>query len=141
VNTKLVITAIALTSATIFSSSAYSQFPGRNGVIGYSHSDGPYYYEGKRVIRSIQPDGTGEKNLLMNYYTFTWITGWSPDGSRFVWQKVSDSGAREIWISNADGSNSKKLTNYSCTMADASFSPDGKKIIYTDCTSGNAHIY
>lgn len=53
--------------------------------------------------------------------------------------KPVDSGRFQIWVMNEDGSSLKKLTNtqgYSCD-----WSPDGKKIVYTDSRASNGRLW
>ena len=37
----------------------------------------------------------------------------------------------ELWIADSDGGNAKQITNYGCASFAPSFSPDGKKIIFS----------
>ncbi len=55
---------------------------------------------------------------------------WSPRGDCIVYQRLSN--ARwDIWITDPKGVSHKKITNGPGDKTDASFSPDGKRIIYS----------
>jgi len=47
----------------------------------------------------------------------------------------------ELYTANADGSNLKRLTNNDYYDAEATVSPDGKKIVYTSNKSGDLELY
>jgi len=58
----------------------------------------------------------------------TWSLDWTPDG-RIIY--ISDqSGAREVWIMDADGSNQKQLTNDRIPKTEPAVSPDGRTVVY-----------
>ncbi len=62
---------------------------------------------------------------------------WSPDSRQIAF--VSDrGGASQIWIMNADGSNSRQVTNLSTEAGGVLYSPDGRTLVfssdvYPDC--------
>ena len=66
---------------------------------------------------------------------------YSPDGKRIAF--VSDrSGAKEIWLCNADGSNPLQLTSSNgVTVGTPRWSPDGRKIVYDSVKDGYTVIY
>jgi Tol biopolymer transport system component len=87
-------------------------------------------------------DGTGKVSLPVAGTTPVF----SPDGLRLVYRTVSPQS--EVWIVNSDGMSSKQLTT--TTVASntgirgsgaASFSPDGKRIIYTSSQSGSNELW
>lgn len=62
-----------------------------------------------------------------------------PDYSRgYVWAIYP---SYDIFIANADGSSLKRLTNTPGYDAEATVSPDGKKIVFTSMRSGDLDIY
>lgn len=64
----------------------------------------------------------------------TWGLNWLPDG-RIVY--VSDqSGAPEVWVMNADGSDQKQLTNDRVSKSEPTVSRDGKTIAYSSPIDG-----
>jgi TolB protein len=64
----------------------------------------------------------------------TWGLSWTPD-SRIVF--ISDqTGDAEVWIMDADGGNSKPLTNDKVFKTTPVVSPDGQSIVYTSSLGG-----
>jgi TolB protein len=68
---------------------------------------------------------------------------WSPDGSKLLYMSTS-SGSYELWTMDTDGSNKKQLTegayieNYLGQRGwDASWSPNGKQVVYVSASSEN----
>lgn len=47
----------------------------------------------------------------------------------------------QIYVMNADGSNSTRLTNSSAGNTEPAVSPDGTKVVFTSTRDGNAEIY
>ena len=68
---------------------------------------------------------------------------YSPDGTRIIFSRPSGAnGYNDIWIMNADGTNMLNLTNTRDNIeAYPSFSPDGKKIVYTFASPAGVEIY
>jgi len=60
---------------------------------------------------------------------------WSPDGQHLVYTKGSD-----VWIANADGTSSVRLATVTGHAALPVFSPDGKRIRFTE-ENAASHIY
>jgi hypothetical protein len=68
------------------------------------------------------------------------IPSWSPDGTRIAIASNRD-GNWEIYVVNADGSGSQRLTNNSATDLRPRWSPDGTKIAFQTNRDGNQEIY
>lgn len=65
----------------------------------------------------------------------------SPDGSRVAFQSTR-TGTFEIWVSNPDGSNPVRLTNYNGPLTGSPrWSPDGQSIAYDSRPNGNSDIF
>ncbi|MEO6190954.1 MAG: hypothetical protein ABIO44_11915 [Saprospiraceae bacterium] len=67
---------------------------------------------------------------------------WSPAGETIVYQKF-ENGHWSNWIMNSNGTNKIKVTSGTADATDASFSPDGKYIVYSSNQGGEkiANIY
>ncbi|MEW5938174.1 MAG: hypothetical protein AB1750_00815 [Chloroflexota bacterium] len=63
---------------------------------------------------------------------------WSPAGDRIVYQSFAY-GQWDLWVMNADGTNPLRVTSGAGNKTDASFSPDGKWIVFSfEEADGNA---
>ena len=64
---------------------------------------------------------------------------WSPDGSKIVYSRFTDS-RFQLWVIDADGTNTMQLTDADASAFDAAWSPDGRKIAFARCR-GSCDIY
>lgn len=64
----------------------------------------------------------------------------SPDGTR-VAMVLSSSGNAELYVSGADGRYPKRLTNNRSLEASPSWSPDGRKIVFTSDQLGKPQLF
>jgi Tol biopolymer transport system component len=65
---------------------------------------------------------------------------WSSDGGRFVYSS-SKSGNYEIYTSNTDGTNERRLTTNAADDSNPVWSPDGSQIAFSSDREGNLEIY
>jgi Tol biopolymer transport system component/DNA-binding winged helix-turn-helix (wHTH) protein len=66
---------------------------------------------------------------------------YSPDGARIAFQS-NRSGSPEIWISDADGNNAVRLTNFNGPLSGApSWCSDGRRLAFDSRESGISAIY
>ena len=87
----------------------------------------------------MQSDGTGMTKLTKTGSNYT--PGFSPDGKQLVFHSLRD-GNRELYLINADGTGEKRLTNNTSEDRNASFTPDGKHILFqSDREDGRWQIY
>ncbi len=102
---------------------------------------------------SMKPDGSGKKRLTTKR-GYDGGAVFSKDGKKIVWRAnhpaTPEGMARydallkenltapmkmELWVSDADGGNAKQITKNNCANFAPTFTPDGKKIIF----SSNQH--
>jgi len=86
--------------------------------------------EDNGIIVKYRIDGTMPYQDLTNPDEDSRQPNWSPTGDRMLYQKFS-AGQWDIWIMNSDGTNHLKVTSGSGDKTDASFSPDGRWIVYS----------
>ena len=55
---------------------------------------------------------------------------WSPDGSSLVYSSDKDSEQLQLWIRDMKSGQSRKVTNLATQPQGASFSPDGKRLVF-----------
>jgi Tol biopolymer transport system component len=66
---------------------------------------------------------------------------YSPDGKWIVFHSTR-SGASEIWVSEADGSNAVRLTNFNAPITGSPrWSPDGRWIVFDSNKEGQFEVY
>ena len=116
--------------------------PTRGGQVVWS-ADGRTIYFGRYVVRA---DGSGARRLP--YIPLTAV--WSPDGRRIAFARTPDwcwkarpcySSHSDIYVMNADGSGTRKLTHNALQNAEPAWSPDGRKIAFRSTRNGNRDIY
>jgi Tol biopolymer transport system component len=104
--------------------------------------DGRTIYFGRYLVRT---DGSGARRLP--YIPLTAV--WSPDGRRIAFSLGLPVGSapvgrnHEIYVMNADGSGSHRLTHNRAYDGQPAWSPDGRKIAFlsTRTIGGNSEIY
>jgi len=103
--------------------------------------DGRTIYFGRYLVST---DGSGARRLP--YIPLTAV--WSPDGRRiaFAGTTYRESGPTysshsDIYVMNADGSGTRKLTHNARYNAEPAWSPDGRKIAFRSTRNGNRDIY
>jgi TolB protein len=103
--------------------------------------DGRTIYFGRYLISA---DGSESRRLP--YIPLTAV--WSPDGRRIAFvrtvrppQPPPSYGNREIYVMNADGSGSRRLTHNAAYDAEPAWSPDGRTIAFRSTRNGNRDIY
>src|SRR4051794_37670479 len=78
---------------------AFGAFPGGNGRVAYSNSDGS---SETSDLFGVRPDGRGAR-LLVDGADFDASPAYSADGRQVAWISLSDTGLRELRVAGADG--------------------------------------
>ena len=78
------------------------------------------------------PDGSQKPTILTKDFGGGWMPALSPDRTKvaFTTSRVSDAGVGNIYVMNLDGSGLLRISNRDCCSLRASWSPDGKRILY-----------
>jgi Tol biopolymer transport system component len=130
---SIAVLAAALLLCPISERPAFSRESGR---IAFLYGSGS---SGANDIYTMNADGTrmrqvtklGPSGDTANYES------WSPDGSRFVYERYGVSGYPpfELWIVNADGTGERKvLDDPKYVDQTPSFSPSGKQVVFSRCS-------
>jgi Tol biopolymer transport system component len=105
--------------------------------------DGRTIYSGRYRVST---DGSGSRWLP--YIPLTAV--WSPDGRRIAFARPRGrtgpgpccySSPSDIYVMNADGSGTRKLTHNALHNAEPAWSPDGRKIAFRSSQTGSRDIY
>jgi TolB protein len=82
------------------------------------------------IITKYKVDNTKPYQILTDTNDDCRQPNWSPDGWHILYQSFNE-GQWEIWVMNFDGTNQRQITSGSGDKTDASFSPDGQRIVYS----------
>jgi TolB protein len=86
--------------------------------------------EDNGIIVKYKVDGTSSYQNLTASSEDCRQPNWSLSGDKILYQKFAN-GQWDIWTMNVDGTNRRKVTSGAGDKTDASFSPDGKWIVYS----------
>ncbi len=104
--------------------------PGENGKIVFMSDK-----TGDREVYVMNADGTGVQNLTNNPSRNDDGPAWSPDGTKIAWTVSSP--CCELWVMNLDGTGKRLIA---ATGAQASWSPNGKQIVFQGFKGGRIEI-
>ena len=86
-----------------------------------------------------KPAGAPERLISSTHTDYN--AQYSPDGKRIAFHSTR-SGASEIWMSDADGSNAVRLTNFNAPITGSPrWSPDGQWIVFDSNKEGQFEVY
>jgi len=106
--------------------------PDGEGVVFESHE---LDVEGNGILVIYKIDGTSPYQNLTDPEEDCRQPNWSPAGDTILYQKFDD-GQWDIWIMDVDGTNHRQVTSGPGDKTDASFSPDGRWIVFSSDASG-----
>ena len=118
---------------------AYSPAISRRGnLLAYTHGTGKWNIVRLDLKLSAAKDEAGQ---ILSSNEQDSSPQFSPDGARIAFQSWR-SGAQEIWICNADGSDPLQLTSFGGALTGSPrWSPDGREIAFDSRPDGRPHIY
>ena len=90
----------------------------------------PLDVEGEGVITRFRMDGSQPYQALTASGEDCRQPNWSPAGDLILYQKFAD-GQWDVWTMRPDGSAPRRITGGPGDKTDASFSPDGRWIVYS----------
>ncbi len=103
-------------------------------------AQGKIAFTSNSEIYSMNPDGTGRTLLGGAPNFFRADASFSPDASQIAFFGYRNGFFRSIYVMNADGTNTVRLTNNAGDDTNPSFGPNGK-IAFTSTRDFNAEIY
>jgi Tol biopolymer transport system component len=109
-------------AALLSPSAAVAAFPGKNGWIAYVGSPAGASQGG---IFTVRPNGSGLRQLVVGGFD----PSWSADGRRLAFTRLEPAG-NTVFTINADGGAPTPVVDGDAQ--DPSFSPSGRRIVYTD---------
>jgi Tol biopolymer transport system component len=109
--------------ALLLAMPADASFPGANGLIAFSRSRGGI---GNFAIDVVRPDGSGRANIVEHGSS----PSWSQDGRRLVFEGGAGPD-NELFVVNADGTDSRRIRHPGIDDFEPSWSPDGRRIAFT----------
>lgn len=106
---------------------AIATFPGTNGRIAASSKG--------RVV-TMNADGSNRTVLR-----FGQDPVWSPDGSQIAYVARGSAKKKGVFVMNEDGSNPTRVTSTNYASFDPSWSPSGKRLVFTAARGGDREIH
>jgi len=95
---------------------------------------------GRNQIYTMGLDGSGQEIWKKDDKYGLFTPGLSPDGAQLVYVVQSTEKSSSLYITGVDGNEEERLTNAPGMAWDPSWSPDGKKIVYSTDAGGDWEI-
>ena len=111
----------------------------RQGYIAYVEEQGVGAAKVSTLYR-IRPDGSGLQ-LIDQLNGYIYAPTWSADGQMLAYSKQAARQHPKIYIYDVKSSSHNLVVNVEGSNLSPSFSPDGKKLLYSSTVGGNADIY
>lgn len=115
--------------------------PDRSKILFYRAPTGTNEDYAQADLMIMNADGSGLKILIpksANAWTLQAHAEWSPSGQELVMCGTA-AAAVHIFVTGADGTLKRQLTNTGGWNCDPAWSPDGTKIIFNRCAAANCH--
>ncbi|KAA0924755.1 Xaa-Pro aminopeptidase [Psychrobacter sp. ANT_H56B] len=111
----------------------------RQGYIAYVEEQGVGAAKVSTLYR-IRPDGSG-RQLIDQLNGYIYAPAWSADGQMLAYSKQAARQHPKIYIYDVKSGSHNLVVNVEGSNLSPSFSPDGKKLLYSSTVGGNADIY
>lgn len=111
----------------------------RQGYIAYVEEQGVGAAKVSTLYR-IRPDGS-DRQLIDQLNGYIYAPAWSTDGQMLVYSKQQARQHPKIYIYDVKSGSHNLVVNAEGSNLSPSFSPDGRKLLYSSTVSGNADIY
>ena len=131
---------------------AWATFPGANGKISFNRFFETEDGQAVSNLFSVNPDGSGVFQVTaFGFDTFSEFSDHSPDGRTLAFQRFDfvseeENPATQVWLTDADGTGARQLTDFAETDAyegafDPAFSPDGRTLAIDAVADGVPGIF
>jgi dipeptidyl aminopeptidase/acylaminoacyl peptidase len=106
----------------------------------WTHSGSKITFESERAgmwgAYTMNPDGSSQ-----DFVGWASTPNLSPDGKRFAFADSLPEGNTEMYVMNADGGETRRITNNRAEDWEPAWSPDGREIVFMSQRSGHFELY
>ncbi len=94
------------------------------------------------AVYSVRLDGTNLTALTPFQDVIDYYPAVSPDGARIAFVRFGAGGIQaQIYVMNADGTNPHPITDPALLASEPNWSPDGRRITFSNCCRLNVNVY